>query len=66
MAEFDVEIYACIEARNAEEANERIDRALDRAFPADRKYVHALSWSAAEEADTAPLASTQEESNGAA
>lgn len=47
-AEFDVTIYLRMKG-SEEQVNERIEKALDRAFPTDRNDVLALSWEARED-----------------
>jgi hypothetical protein len=48
MAEFDVTIYVRMTGSEAQ-VNDRIDKALDRAFPSSRKDVLALSWESCED-----------------
>lgn len=48
MAEFDVTIYVRMSGTEAQ-VNDRIDKALARAFPSDRKDVLALSWESRED-----------------
>lgn len=47
-SEFDVTIYVRMEG-SEHQVNERIDKALDRAFPSTRKDVLALSWESRED-----------------
>lgn len=53
MAEFDVTIHVRMKGSEAQ-VNDRIDKALDRAFPAGRKDVLALSWESREDTASAP------------
>lgn len=48
MSEFDVTIHVRMKGSEAQ-VNDRIDKALDRAFPGDRRDVLGLSWEARED-----------------
>lgn len=49
MSEFDVTIHVRMKG-GEEQVNDRIDKALERAFPSNRRDVLALSWESREDA----------------